>query len=92
MAGFFGGILSSRVMPIREHTGREVIRARSFELVNETGEVISLWGVDQGQNAILAFASRGFGMNTVKERGQSYVLGTFLVNRDKIKAPLLQPR
>jgi hypothetical protein len=36
-----------------------MIRARSFELVNEAGEPISFWGVDQGQNAVLAFGSRG---------------------------------
>ena len=36
-------------------TDRTVTRARSFELVDETGQVISYWGVDKSENAVLAF-------------------------------------
>jgi hypothetical protein len=35
-----------------------VVRARSFELVDEAGKAISYWGIDKGSNAVLAFGSR----------------------------------
>jgi hypothetical protein len=60
MAGFAGGISGMLVMRAHEPPRSEqMIRARGFELVNEAGEPISFWGVDQGQNAVLAFGSRG---------------------------------
>jgi hypothetical protein len=63
LAGFIGGILSNRVNNTREEPRiSQVFRARSFELVNEAGQAISYWGVDQGQNAILAFGSRGLAL------------------------------
>jgi len=46
----------------------QVIRARSFELVNEAGHPISFWGVDQGQNAVLAFGSRGLALSDAPRR------------------------
>lgn len=60
LAGFVGGILGTLVIPTREqsHPG-QVVRARSFELVNESGQAISYWGVDEGENAVLAFGRGG---------------------------------
>ena len=37
----------------------QLVRARSFELVNEAGQAIAEWGSDNGKNAGLAFGSRG---------------------------------
>lgn len=57
-AGFLGGILGSRVSRVSEKPRTEqVVRARSFELVDEAGRAISYWGVDKGDNAVLAFSS-----------------------------------
>ncbi len=56
LAGFVGGILGTRVAPSRDQTPlRQVIRARSFELVDEAGQTISYWGMDKGENVVLAF-------------------------------------
>lgn len=58
LAGFVGGILGTRVAPARhEGSPEQIVRARSFELVNKSGQAISYWGVDKGDNAVLAFAS-----------------------------------
>ena len=59
LAGFLGGVVGTRLTrgsgePRTEHT----LRARSFELVDETGKVISFWGVDKGKQTVLAFRSR----------------------------------
>jgi hypothetical protein len=60
LAGFVGGILGTHVSRAREQPGVEqVVRARSFELVNQAGQTISYWGVDQGHNAVLAFGRPG---------------------------------
>jgi hypothetical protein len=60
LAGFVGGVLGTRVMRTREQLNSElVVRARSFELVNESGQTISYWGVDKGQNTVLAFGKAG---------------------------------
>ncbi len=59
LAGFFGGLLGTRVGHSRDQNPEAVVRARSFELLDERGQMISFWGVDQGQNAVLAFGSRG---------------------------------
>jgi hypothetical protein len=59
LAGFVGGILGTRVGRARQQNSQQVIRARSFELVNEAGQVLSFWGVDKGQNIVLTFGSRG---------------------------------
>lgn len=58
-AGFVGGVVGARVAGTGERDPRAVVRARSFELVNETGQTISFWGVDNIQHAVLAFGSRG---------------------------------
>ena len=58
-AGFVGGIAST--FALRGYTQprpQQVLRARSFELVDHSGRVISYWGIDQGQNVVLAFGSR----------------------------------
>jgi len=56
LAGFLGGVLGGRFKRTGEPVHAEdVIRARSFELVDVNGEVISYWGVDKGQNIVLAF-------------------------------------
>jgi hypothetical protein len=56
LAGLIGGILGTRLT----HTGdrylaERVVRARSFELVDEAGKVISFWGVDKREYTVLAF-------------------------------------
>jgi hypothetical protein len=59
-AGFIGGVLGTFAIRTREQLRPEqVVRARSFQLVNSAGQAISYWGVDNGQNAVIAFANRG---------------------------------
>ena len=60
VAGFFGGVLGTRMGSSGEQDPKAVVRARGFEVLDEHGQTISFWGVDQGQNAVLAFGSRGF--------------------------------
>lgn len=56
LAGFLGGILGARAARTGENsTVAPVIRARKFELVDETGRPISYWGIDQDHQAVLAF-------------------------------------
>ena len=58
LAGFVGGIFGTLVTRGREQPRTErVVRARSFELVDKTGKAISYWGIDKGNNAVLAFGS-----------------------------------
>ncbi|MCC6368879.1 MAG: hypothetical protein IT165_35605 [Bryobacterales bacterium] len=52
VAGFAGGLAGTRFARSIDQDMRPVIRARSFELVDEAGQVISLWGVDQGKNVV----------------------------------------
>jgi hypothetical protein len=59
IAGFVGGIFGSRVPHREDQEPRQVIRARSFELVDEAGRAISYWGIDKGGDLVLAFGSRG---------------------------------
>jgi hypothetical protein len=59
VAGFVGGILGTRVPNNGDQGPKKVVRARSFELVNEAGQVISYWGTDKGGNLVLTFGSRG---------------------------------
>src|SRR5579872_7101130 len=58
-AGFIGGILGTRISQPTQPTVDQIVRAHSFELVNAAGETISFWGVDQGNNIVLAFGGRG---------------------------------
>lgn len=58
-AGFAGGIAST--FAVRGYTQprpEQVLRARSFELVDDAGRPISYWGIDDGHNVVLAFGSR----------------------------------
>lgn len=59
VAGFFGGVLGTRMGYSGQQDPKGVVRARGFEVMDERGQTISFWGVDQGQNAVLAFGSRG---------------------------------
>ncbi len=56
IAGFIGGLIGTRLSGARDQV---IARAHSFELLDESGEVISFWGVDSGHNAVLAFGNRG---------------------------------
>src|SRR5580698_381766 len=70
IAGFVGGIGGMLVVrAYQPPPAQQVIRARSFELVNDAGETISLWGVDQGKNAVLAFGSRGLALKGARPYG-----------------------
>jgi hypothetical protein len=57
LAGFVGGAVGTVVMQRPQTRTDEVIRARGFELLDEAGRVVAYWGIDKGQNAVLAFAS-----------------------------------
>jgi hypothetical protein len=58
-AGFFGGVTSTFVLRgYLQPRPEQVVRARSFELVDRSGRVISYWGIDKGQSVVLAFGSR----------------------------------
>src|ERR1700753_1490608 len=64
IAGFVGGVLGMLVLSAHQSSRpKQVVRARAFDLVNEAGDPISFWGVDGGQNAVLAFGSRGLSLN-----------------------------
>lgn len=59
LAGFVGGVFGTFLIRAHDQAYPErVIRARSFELVDDAGRVISYWGIDKGQNVVLAFGSR----------------------------------
>ncbi|MGB9456864.1 MAG: hypothetical protein WCB12_12525 [Bryobacteraceae bacterium] len=59
LAGFLGGMLGTRVERARERVyPDQVIRARSFELVDAAGRPISYWGIDKRHNAVLAFGGQ----------------------------------
>lgn len=54
--GFLGGTIGAGFILARyEGCTRQAVRARGFELVNESGQAISYWGVDKRQNVVLAF-------------------------------------
>ena len=58
VAGFLGGILGARVVLSREaQAPARLLRARGFELVDESGQVISYWGIDKANYAVLAFGN-----------------------------------
>jgi len=53
-AGFVGGVLGTRLTRTGEDSRAErVVRARSFELVDEAGKVISFWGGDKREQTVL---------------------------------------
>jgi len=58
LAGFAGGLLGVRVaLTHRPPQPDQLVRARSFELVDQAGQPISYWGVDHNGDAVLAFGS-----------------------------------
>jgi hypothetical protein len=60
--GFVGGIIGTLTILHREKASiQEEVRARRFELVDQNGEVLSVWGVDHLHNPLLAFAPSGVG-------------------------------
>lgn len=59
VAGLAGGAMGALWTRAGAQDPQQVLRARSFELVDNAGRVISFWGVDRGDNAVLAFGSRG---------------------------------
>jgi hypothetical protein len=60
IAGFVGGVLGNRTSYFsRRSQVPDLVRAHRFELLNEDGQPISYWGVDKGQNVVLAFARNG---------------------------------
>jgi hypothetical protein len=67
-AGFLGGIVSMRIARTGDGDIKQVIRARSFELVDAAGQAISFWGVDNRDNAVLAFGSRGLAPGGARPR------------------------
>jgi hypothetical protein len=70
LAGFIGGMLGTRVERAREQSHPDqVIRARSFELVNDKGRAISYWGVDKRHNAVLAFGGQWDSKQHVERTG-----------------------
>ena len=58
LAGLVGGFLGAHVERARERAQPEqVLRAYRFELLDESGKQVSLWGLDKEHNALLAFGS-----------------------------------
>jgi hypothetical protein len=57
-AGFAGGVVGTLAVRPREQPRIEqVVRARSFELVDKNGSALSYWGVDKQDNVVqVAFA------------------------------------
>jgi hypothetical protein len=56
MAGAVGGVLAAMAVQARaDHRVRDVVRARQFELVDQTGKPISYWGIDKQKQVVLAF-------------------------------------
>ncbi len=56
--GFAGGIVGARMFPSQTgQTPARVLRAHSFELVNDSGQVVSFWGIDKGKQVVLAFGN-----------------------------------
>lgn len=54
LAGFVGGFLGGRLAP-GPRGAASVVRARTFELVDESGKAISIWGVNRQGQTLLAF-------------------------------------
>ncbi len=55
-AGFVGGVFGSRYSAgIEQSRTQHVIRARSFELVDQKGKTVSIWGMNKQGHTLLAF-------------------------------------
>src|ERR1700723_1464940 len=62
LLGFVGGIVGTLTLLHREKANiQQEVPARQFELVDEGGEVVSIWGIDHLQNPVIVFAPSGFG-------------------------------
>lgn len=57
ICGFIGGSVASWPHPV--HAASDVVRASRFELVNESGGQIGVWGRDEEGHASLAFTAKG---------------------------------
>lgn len=56
LAGLLGGICGPLVVrSVEGPPAANIVRARSFELVDEAGRAISYWGIDESGGAVLAF-------------------------------------
>jgi hypothetical protein len=55
LAGFAGGTLGTRMTRSAQTRPEQIVRARRFELVDETGKAISYWGIDKRNYLVLAF-------------------------------------
>jgi hypothetical protein len=59
-AGFVGGFVGSTVGRLLDQSRpAQVVRAHSFELIDDTGAVSSYWGVDEAHQVVLAFGKPG---------------------------------
>jgi hypothetical protein len=62
LLGFVGGIIGTLTILHREKASiQQEIRARQFELVDEGGEVVSIWGIDHLHDPLIVFAPSGAG-------------------------------
>ena len=60
IAGFLGGMLSSKLATVRPvQAESSSVRAQRFELVDEAGKLISGWGRNDGNDALIFFDEQG---------------------------------
>ena len=72
LAGFAGGLLGSRVtLGSKDSPVAHVVRARSFELVDEAGKAISIWGRNKQGHTLLAF----IGSEAIPGESQEHSIG-----------------
>jgi len=55
LAGLVGGIVGARLAASPSKRQEATIRARSFELVNDAGTTVAVWGFDRRKYPVLAF-------------------------------------
>ena len=56
LAGFAGGVVGARLTrSSTQDRAQNVLRAHSFELVDDTGKPISVWGINKQGHTVLAF-------------------------------------
>ena len=56
LVGCAGGISGTLIILHHEsQIAQPVVRARSFELIDESGRAVSRWGIDQHHNPLIAF-------------------------------------
>jgi hypothetical protein len=66
IAGFIGGVVGTRMQPPAQQSPQKLIRAQKFELVDGLDQPISFWGIDEKNNAVLAFGRRGLALDRVR--------------------------